>query len=209
MEERKRVEELGGYFSGGVTLGGLQVTRSLGDFVVKRRQIDALKELHKAQLPSPPPPPPAAARTTDAKSEEGDEEEEEEMAPAYYSCWGPITRTHPVQLHLLPYSLETLETMSSVTSIAPEHAAISPLPAVTHHTIPPSKKGSFLVLASDGVWSVLSNKEVCAIVSKTLAEQQDTGVNRAQMASSAVCVAASSFYNNGDDISAVVVWFKN
>jgi len=63
---------------------------------------------------------------------------------------------------------------------------------------------AFLVMASDGVWDVLSDQKVCEIINKALAENPEAP----QDAAKAVCVAAYQAESE-DNISAAIIMFKD
>jgi serine/threonine protein phosphatase PrpC len=109
----------------------------------------------------------------------------------------------------VPYTLSELQEMRSVTEFAPEWSVVSSLPDISHWLVPESTEGSFLVIASDGVWTSLRNDQVCDIVKRSLNEKRGHGFAKAQAAARALCEAAREAPMSYDDTTAIVVWFKN
>lgn len=233
MSERKRVEDLGGYFAEGRIFGELEPTRGFGDVEIRRAHIDMLLDIHKT----------AKSKTASVEAEKSTKEEAADTkashpyetrsaavsstssttastaaaaaaAPPASSSMlrtSVATKRHASKLTAcpVPLSYAELEALTSVTDLDPEYSIVSPLPVVVHHTVPVSEEGSFLVLASDGVWSSLTNNKVCEIVKHTLAAKHGHGTNKAKAAAQALCEAASACPLSYDDITAIVIWFKN
>jgi len=56
---------------------------------------------------------------------------------------------------------------------------VSPIPDIL--TIPRDPEDDFLVLASDGIWDVMTNEEACAFISKELQETDDLNAISSRM----------------------------
>lgn len=105
--------------------------------------------------------------------------------------------------------------MASVNDLEPEYQLLSPVPEFTHLAIPEANPEdqsttSFLVLASDGIWSVMNNNQVVECVASVLTGKNGSkgGRDRCQAAAKLLCETAVQNPMSYDDTTAVVIWFK-
>ena len=86
----------------------------------------------------------------------------------------------------------------------PRHCAVTCVPDVSHWQLDPSV-GNFLVIASDGIWDVISNEGAGVIVSTVLGHHSDPHSKAALESAARELVEIALCRNSHDNCTAVVV----
>ena len=135
-----------------------------------------------------------------------DERERVEQAGGRVDAWSPAgADTGPLRVWLKDRRLPGLAVTRAIGD-SMLSGIVRPEPEVTTHEVVAGD--SFVVVATDGIWCVMSNEEVVNFVDDRLAEQQSCQAVTEDLVRHAASLWSEEDGGSVDDISAIVVGFN-